>query len=139
MLKRWLPVIIWMSVIFSASSDSASFQHSSRFLDPLVRWLFPSWAPPRVDAAVFFLRKCAHFTEFGILVLLVWRALQSARLWRAGEVKSLSAEDTAHSQGSPGCSSWRWKPAFIAFGVVVVYAITDEFHQYFVPTRQASA
>jgi len=34
-------VLIWMALIFSASSDSHSYEHSSRFVEPFLRWLFP--------------------------------------------------------------------------------------------------
>lgn len=131
-LKRWLVVIVWMSVIFSASSDSASFQHSSRFLEPAIRWFFPSWPQPRLEAAVFFLRKCAHFSEFAILAFFVWRALYQAGPLQARSISS------GNSQVEVNCSAWRWKTAFLAFGLVVAYAISDELHQHFVPSRQAS-
>lgn len=54
------------------------------------------------------LRKFAHVFAFGILASLLWNALQPAR----------------------------WSFA-IAWGLATLYAITDEWHQSFVPNRSA--
>ena len=115
-LKYWLPILVVMGLIFFGSSDQSSARHSSRFFGPLVRLLFPSWSEPHVDRAIFMLRKVAHVTEYAILALLVWRALP--------------ARETENGR------SETWRPAVWAFTVAVLYAITDEFHQAFVPTRQ---
>jgi len=120
--QRWFLVLVWMAVIFSASGDTASMQHSSRLLEPVIRWVFPHLPNRQVDAAVFFLRKCAHFIEYAILAMLVWRASSAAQRPDATSPRA-----------------WRWRPALLAFALVVAYAISDEIHQAFVPTRQASA
>src|SRR5882762_5808757 len=75
-LIYWLPVLIWMAVIFSASSDPMSFTHSSRIIAPILRWLLPNISDQSLHAVVFAVRKAAHVTEYAILALLVWRALQ---------------------------------------------------------------
>lgn len=115
--KYWLPVLIWMGVIFSASSDTKSSQRSSRILEPLIRWLFPDLHPDQVWAIVLFFRKGAHLTVFAVLAILLWRAL-----------RAVSSEATG----------WSWRVTLNAWLVVVAYAITDEVHQAFVPNRQGS-
>jgi VanZ family protein len=60
-----------------------------------------------------FLRKLAHSTEFGILFLLVFWAL------RFGEGISFK------------------KALLWSFAIAILYAFSDEFHQYFVAERQA--
>jgi VanZ family protein len=114
----YLPVLIWMCVIFSASGDRASFHHSSRIIAPLFLWLFPNASPHAVHSAVFFVRKCAHLTEYAILALLLLRALQ------------LSANRE---------TLWHLPHARLALLIVALYAASDEFHQRFVPSREASA
>src|SRR5437868_995902 len=74
----WLPVLIWMAVIFSASSDRMSFQHSSRIIGPLVHWLLPNLSEESLYKLVLFIRKGAHLTEYAVLALLVWRALRAS-------------------------------------------------------------
>src|SRR5258706_3456768 len=114
----WLPVLIWMACIFSASSDQMSFQHSSRIIGPFIRWLFPHLSNQAVGEWVFVIRKCAHLTEYAILALLLWRALRKP-------VKG----DTR---------PWRGSEARLVLILVALYAATDEIHQSFVPRRQAS-
>jgi VanZ family protein len=116
--RYWLPVLVWMAVIFSASSDSLSFQHSSRIIGPLVRWLFPHLSDEAVRDTVVFVRKCAHVTEFGILALLVWRAL--------------------HKPKRDCPRPWQWPEAGRVTLLVMLYGASDELHQFFVASRQAS-
>lgn len=116
--KYWLPVLGWMVVIYSASGDRKSAQHSSRLIEPLVRWFFPHLTNETVWLIVLLVRKCAHLTEYAILALLLWWA------WRAS--------------AAPGARAWSWQWAWKIWLVVVLYAAGDEFHQWFVPDRQAS-
>ena len=108
--------MVWMLVIFSASSDRASFQHSSRLIDPLVRWLFPNISEHSLHLVVLGVRKCAHLTEYAILGVLCWMVPGPARQEKI----------------------WSWRRARNALLSVLIYAATDEFHQKFVPSREAS-
>jgi VanZ family protein len=117
-IRYWLPVLIWMAVIFSASSDSGSFRHSSHIIAPLIHWFFPSISDATVHSIVVFVRKCAHLTEFAVLALLLWRALY----------KPVRREPRP----------WSRRIAWQTLLLVLLYASSDEFHQLFVPSRQAS-
>ena len=112
-----------MALIFSASSDKSSGPRSSRIIGPIVRWLAPGISDRALDDVVHFVRKTAHVTEYAILALLLWRALQKPGSRRGDEADS--------SKPKP----WRWPVAWGAFALAVLYAITDEFHQSFVPSR----
>ena len=114
-LKYWLPVLVWMAVIFTASSDAHSYEHSSRIIAPLLHWLFPHISDNTVDWTVFIARKCAHLAEYAVLALLLWRALRRPQKDRP--------------------RPWNWLEAGMALLIVAIYAATDEFHQMFVPTR----
>lgn len=116
--KFWLPVLIWAALIYSVSADGKSVNHSSRIIEPLVRWLFPNVSNDTLWATILFVRKCAHVTEFAILTCLLWRGLR-ATVWRQVE-------------------GWSSRCAWTAWGVAVAFAASDEFHQSFVPGRQAS-
>lgn len=107
-----------MCLIFTASTDQASSQRSSRIIGPIVRWLFPHLADDTVQLIVFLVRKCAHVTEYAVLALLVWRALRMP----------------VRNDPRP----WQWREAFVALACVTLYATSDEIHQAFVPTRQGS-
>jgi VanZ family protein len=115
LVRYWLPVVLWMTLIFGFSSDSHSFQRSSRILEPLLRWLFPGMGPDARDEIVFLARKCAHLTVYAVLALLVWRARRKP----------------VRRDPRP----WSWREAGVALLVAGLYAATDEFHQTFVPNR----
>jgi VanZ family protein len=106
----------WMLLIFSASSDPKSAQHSSRIIAPLLRWLMPDISEASLNRAVFTVRKIAHVAEYAVLAFLLWRA------WR----KPVKRDPR----------SWRWSEAAFALSVATLYSASDEIHQAFVPTRQ---
>lgn len=115
-LKYWLPVLVWMALIFSASADSHSYEHSSRFVEPFLRWLFPQMSQTNIDEIHHLFRKSCHLAEYAILALLLWRAL---------------------NQSKNKLSPWSWPKVLGALLIVFLYAASDEFHQIFVPTRTA--
>ncbi len=115
-LKYWLPLLIWLGVIFVGSTDLMSAEHTSRFIVPILLWLKPGMAPETIRSILFAMRKCAHLSEYAVLALLFWRALRSDPALRA--------------------------KISILFGVVLlacaVFAASDEFHQSFVKSRTPS-
>jgi VanZ family protein len=106
-----------MGVIFLASSDSRSYEHSSRILGPILHWLLPRLSAVGVQDVILAVRKWAHVTEYAILAMLLWRALEGP---------------------DAGGRSWPWRAAARITFLAMLYAASDEFHQLFVPTRQAS-
>jgi VanZ family protein len=119
LFKYWLPILIWMLVIFSASGDSGSFEHTSRIIGPFLHWLFPHISPRATHRIVTAIRKCAHLTEYAILALMVLRALRQPE-----------KNDTR--------PWWSWREAGFSVLFVAIYAVTDEFHQRFVRSRGPS-
>jgi len=63
----------------------------------------------------YLIRKSAHFTEYFVFCLLLYRAVRAGR------------------------SGWRWSWGFAALLIAAGYSITDEMHQVFVPSRGPSA
>jgi VanZ family protein len=115
----WLPVAVWMAIIFSASGDRQSFSRSSRIIGPIVRWIFPEISEDALGAIIFAVRKGAHLMVYAVLAWLFWRGLRQP----------------VKNDPRP----WNWRQAALAVFVVSVYATTDELHQHFVPGRQGSA
>jgi len=107
-----------MALIFYGSGDRGSFEHSSRILGPILRWLFPHLSDETLHSLVFMARKCGHLSEYAVLALLLWRALHWGR--------------------RNGAAGWRWQEPGLALALAALYAASDEFHQSFVPSRQAS-
>ena len=114
-LKYWLVLVLWMALIFTASSDSQSFPRSSRIVEPVLRWLFPHITQPAVNEVVFYARKGVHLTIYAVLAMLLWRAIRQP----------------VRNDRRP----WSWKHAGLALLLAALYAASDEFHQTFVPNR----
>ena len=114
-LKYWLPLLIWLGVIFIGSTGVLSAEQTSRFLVPFLRWLNPQISIATILLIHFALRKLGHLIEYGILAVLLWRALRG----------------TLTSTENLGIAS-------MVFMVSAVFAASDEFHQSFVPMRTAS-
>lgn len=116
-LKYWLPVILWLAVIFFASGDSLSSQRTSQFIGPLLHWLFPAMSDATMAEVIFGIRKAAHMMEYAVLALLIWRAYRKPLV----------------NDPRP----WSRLQARRALFLSILYAGTDEFHQMFVPSREA--
>jgi VanZ family protein len=114
-LSRYLPLLVWLAFISYASSDSFSAGNTSRFIGPLIRWLFPNVSSDTLLIVHLVTRKLAHFTEYAVLGFLAARAFRTSP--------------------RPAISS-RW--FLISLTMIVVYALADEYHQSFVPTRTGS-
>jgi len=115
-LKYWLPLLIWLGVIFAGSTTSMSTEHTSRYIVPLLLWLKPGMSPNSSWIIVVVIRKCAHVSEYAVLGVLLWRALWSVPALR--------------------------RKTLIVFGAVLLgcalFAASDEFHQMFVKSRTPS-
>ena len=115
-LKNWLPVIVWVGVIFLGSTDLMSAEHTSRFIVPFLRWLKPDISAETLASIHFIVRKCTHVGEYAILALLLLRAATlMTNSKRSIPILYLSV-----------------------LGVSLIVAATDEFHQTFVASRGAS-
>src|SRR5881392_945203 len=75
LLKNWLPVFIWLAVIFLGSTDLMSAEHTSRFIVPFLRWLNPDISLETLASIHSIIRKCAHLGEYAVLALLLLRAV----------------------------------------------------------------
>jgi len=114
LLRRWLPVVVWAAVIFTFSTSLFSHDQTSAIVLPLLGFLFPNARPEELRAMHAAVRKLAHFSEYLVLSVLLYRALRAGRRWEL-------------------------RTAAVALGLAGLYAITDEVHQVFVPGRTAAA
>ena len=91
-IRFWLPVVLWMIVIFAFSS-----RQKVAFTDSYV------------ISFVFF--KTLHLVEYYVLYIVTYRAVRNT------------------------CKNKKnaWMTAFV---ITSVYAILDEIHQRYVPTRE---
>jgi VanZ family protein len=116
-VKYWLPLLLWLGVIFFGSTDLMSAEHTSRFIVPFLRWLKPDISPETLASIHFIVRKCAHLGEYAILPLLLLRAA----IFTTNLKRSLAI-------------------LYVSVWVACLFvATTDEFHQTFVASRSALA
>jgi VanZ family protein len=110
-IQRWIPVIVWCIAIYCFSEFSFfTGENTKRILHMILSYLpFGGGKEGGPSLLNFIVRKMAHLTEFGILAVLVWRALAPKRAAYVG--------------------AWLF---------ATVYAMTDEWHQSFEPGRTAT-
>ncbi len=116
-LLAWLPAVLWMAVLFSASTELGASRRTSRILIPVLRWLVPDIAPATLDRAQFFVRKSGHAFGYAVLAALLWRA--------------------RHLTAPAGTSRFAREASF-AFVAAAAFAASDEWHQTFTLSRQGS-
>ena len=106
-----------MIAIFIVSSDLGSADHTRPVLASIVRrflpWLAQQMTPAMIDVTDFIIRKVAHVTEYAVLSLLVSRSV------------GIKMNSTIRERIVPA-------------GISSLYALSDEFHQSFVPSRGAT-
>jgi VanZ family protein len=116
-IRLWIPVLLWMLLIFIGSTDVLSSRHTSRFIGPVLRWIWPAVSEATIERVQYAVRKGGHLSEYAVLALLVRRALHR-------DPSFLAPWSLARSAG--------------ALAIAATYAAGDEFHQSFVSTRYAS-
>jgi VanZ family protein len=113
-LRAWWPAMAWACVIFSLSTDRFSSEHTASVLEPVFRWLFPWLSEHQFALIHHIIRKTAHFTEYFIFCVLLYRGFRGDR------------------------KGWRWTWSLAALSVAAGYSVLDEIHQAFVVSRTAS-
>jgi VanZ family protein len=112
---RYVPLILWIALIAFMSGGQASMSNTSRFIRPLLEFLFPNSPEEILQMYHGYIRKLAHFTEYAILGLFASRAF-------CGSKNALISS--------------RW---FIwSLGIVVLIAMSDEFNQSLESNRTGS-
>jgi VanZ family protein len=116
LLKYWLPVVLWMTLIFGASTSLGRPENTSRFIVPILLWLNPKMPKETIEKIHYAVRKTAHFVEYSVLGLLLWLLIHF----------------------DPALAAFRSREFWTALLIAALYAASDEFHQSFVPGRNAA-
>jgi VanZ family protein len=112
-LEYWLPLLLWISAVYLFSTDSFSGSETSRYIVPLLRFLFPWLSAQGIDLLHGVIRKLGHVSEYFVLTLLAYR---SFRYEQSGIVQA----------------------RLRAVGFIVLAAIVDEGHQLMTISRSGS-
>lgn len=112
----YILVVLWMGLIFFFSSQPADdSKELSTGVTEVILSVVESVAPESdlfVENLHHFVRKNAHFLIYFVLGMLVVRA------FRVSQIRNKTS-------------------ILLALGICIVYAISDELHQLFVPGRGA--
>ncbi len=114
-IKYWLPVVLMMSAMYYMSTDTFSGDNTRGLIEEIFAWLFSGANSATIGALNVIVRKAAHFTEYAVLAALSFRAFRADSRLR-----------------------WRLGWAVYTLGIVVTWALLDEFHQAHTRTRGAS-
>jgi VanZ family protein len=115
-LRSWWPAVLWAVFIFIMSTDTFSVEHTGRIVEPMLRWLFPSWSADQVHLIHHYIRKIAHFSEYFVFCLLLYHGVRGSR-----------------------SAGWHWTWGLTALLIAAGYSALDEIHQAFVASRTSSA
>lgn len=77
---RYAPLLLWIAVIFAASSTIGASDNTSRFIRPFLEWLLPNSSPDSITVIHGYIRKLAHFTEYAFLAFFAFRAFANSRI-----------------------------------------------------------
>ena len=113
-LRRWAPALVWAAVIWTFSTGLFASERTAAVILPVLAALLPGRPRAELWAIHEGIRKTAHFAEYMILSVLLYQALRGERRWNP-------------------------RAAGLAFTFAGLYAVSDEFHQWFVPGRTAAA
>jgi len=131
----WVSVVIWLAVIFLFSAQPAEESNGVstgivQILASVVNMVYP--LDMESGASLIFmeqlngaLRTCAHGTVYLILAMLVLNALRLSSL--KGATGATGSRGSKYSIG--------FREFLLTMAFCVLYAVTDEIHQLFVPGR----
>ena len=111
-LRAWWPAVLWACFIFVMSTDSFSAEHTGSIIQPILRWFFPSITADQFDFIHHIIRKSAHFTEYFVFCLLLFRAVRGRRRGSPGSGIPTTTAPTQRITASPRatCQSSRRSP-----------------------------
>ena len=112
---RYAPLFLWIGLILFLSTGQASMSNTSRFVRPLLEFLFPGTPEEILIVYHGYIRKLAHVTVYAVLAFWASRAFVGSsreflrRFWFV-----------------------------VAFATVLLVASVDETNQSFINSRTGS-
>ena len=131
--RFWIPVILWLGII-AVESFGLSSNVTGGWLWNLLRLLriHVSWRA--FQELHHILRKIGHFTGYGILCVLFFRAWFHTLVSRS----PITGGSSESSRVASALHSIRVRCALLAVIMTLLTAILDEWHQAFDPRRTSS-
>lgn len=128
---KWLPVLIWATVIFGLSTSYFGASNTSKIIDPILRFVLPGASAATIALGHDLVRKCAHFTNYAILFWLLARGPMSGRPYAAlGLCVLYALLDEGHQILVPDRTPSLWDVALDSTGALFssfLYSTVSEF------------
>lgn len=106
LFRYWLPVVVMLGAMYFFSTDVFSFENTRGIVTAILGWFMTDVSSKAIAEGNYLLRKSAHFLEYAVLAALLFRAFRAGSALR-----------------------WRLTWGTYSLGVVVCWALADEFHQ----------
>jgi VanZ family protein len=117
LVRYWWPVAVWITIVAYSSTGAGAGNRTMAILQWIVATLELNARYDQLVFAHFLIRKTAHFLNYAVLSILIFRALRGTSLERVG-----------------WRNTWMWVSLVGTF----VVACGDELHQYFTPFREGA-
>jgi VanZ family protein len=115
LIKYWLPALLWAALIFCFSTDNFSANHTYSIFETVLNWICPGISEESLERMHFVFRKMGHWSEYFIFALFVFHGIRDGK-----------------------SQKWNIRWCLGTLFIVLVWALGDELHQWFVPSRTAS-
>jgi VanZ family protein len=110
----WAPAVAWLVTVAVFSSQSFGARNTGGLLATILEFVHVKLSSPDFLILHYVIRKAAHFTAYGVLSALFFRALRASDMHR---------------------QIWKARYALIALVVCLVTSSADEIHQSYTPGR----
>jgi VanZ family protein len=117
----WVPAALSVLMIALESTASMSAENTSQWLYPLWVRLFGQITPAHWNEVHHLIRKTGHFVGYGLVSVAFFYS------WR----------QTLHRMAVKHWTLWR-RASVLAVLCTLLIAISDEYHQSFLPSRTSS-
>ena len=131
--RFWIPVFLWLGII-AVESFGLSSNVTGGWLWKLLRLLHAHISLQAVQELNHILRKTGHFTGYGILCVLIFRAWFHTLVSRS----NITWTSSESSRVASALHSIRVRCTLLAVIMTLITAILDEWHQAFDPSRTSS-
>ena len=130
--RFWIPVFLWLGII-AIESFGLSSNVTGGWIWKLLRLLHVHLSWQAFQELNHILRKTGHFTGYGILCVLIFRAWFHTLISRSRVTLASLVSLVANA-----LHSIRVRCALLAVSMTLITAILDEWHQAFDPRRTSS-
>ena len=114
-IKYWIPVLSMLGAMYYFSTDVFASENTRDLIESIIKWIHGGISHRSLMKVNYYVRKAAHFIEYGFLAILLFRAFK------------------ADSQ-----QRWKFRWCIYSLMVVIPWSVLDEVHQFFTKRRGAS-